>query len=109
MSGSTKTSVVPETIVNSRPTEDEPEASGQVSTKEKIAFDVEGLARPKQRERISRTQRRGILANIAIVSEIADAFEYSDGKKLLLTAIFTMAGTISSAGSSIFYRKYLKL
>jgi hypothetical protein len=52
MSGSTKTSAFPEANVNMRPTEDEPEASGQVSIKEEIAFDVEVLARPKQRERI---------------------------------------------------------
>jgi hypothetical protein len=52
MSGSTKTSTVPETNINSRPAEDEPEASGQVSIKEEIAFDVEVLARPKQREHI---------------------------------------------------------
>jgi hypothetical protein len=55
---------------NSSPTEDELEASGQVSTKEKIAFDVEVLARPKQQEHIPRSQRRGILANIAIVPDL---------------------------------------
>jgi hypothetical protein len=49
------------------------------------------------------------LASIAIVSEITNAFEYSNGKKWLFTAIVALAGTISSAGSSILYRKYLKL
>jgi hypothetical protein len=108
MSGSTKTSAVSEPNVNSRPTEDESEASGQVSTKEEIAFDVEVLARPKQRERIPRSQRRAILANIAIVSAIADVFEYSNGKKWLITTMVALAGTISSVKSSILYPKYLK-
>ena len=97
-------SAVPEANRNSRPTEDELEASGQVSTKEEIASDVKVLAQPKQGESIPRSQRRGVLASIAIVFEITDAFEYSNGKKWLFTAIVALAGTTSSAGSSILYR-----
>jgi hypothetical protein len=49
------------------------------------------------------------LASIAIVSEITNAFEYSNDKKWLFTAIVALAGTTSAAGSSVLYRKNLNL
>jgi hypothetical protein len=107
MSEPKEISAVPEANHNSRPIEAEPEASGQVSTKKEMASDVEVLAQPKQRETVPRSQRRGFLASITIVSETTNAFEYSNGKKWLFTVIVALAGTTSSTGSSILYRKYL--
>ncbi len=94
---------------NSRLTGNNLEVSGQVSTKEEAASNVEALAQLKQQESVPRSQRRGILGSIAIVPEINNPFEYSNGKKWLFTAIVALAGTTSSTGSSILYRKYLKL
>lgn len=109
MSGPENISAVPEANRTPMPTTDELEPSGRVFTKEEIASDLEVLPESKQRESIPRSQRRGLLASVAIVPEITDAFEYSNGKKWLFTAIVALAGTTSSAGSSILYRKYPKL
>jgi hypothetical protein len=92
---------VPETDLNPRPTEQ------QAVTKKEISSDVEVPVPPKQQETVPRSQRRGILASIAIAPEITNAFEYSNGKKWLFTVIVALAGTTSSTGSSILYREYL--
>jgi hypothetical protein len=109
MSESEKLSAIPEAHRNARPAEYGMEAPQHASTKEETASDVEMFAQPKQRETIPQSQRRGMLAGISIVPEIANAFEYSNGKKWLFTAIVALAGTTSSTGSSILYRKYPKL
>jgi hypothetical protein len=53
-----------------------------------------------------RGQRRGLLASLTLVREVNDPYQYSNGMKWLFTAIVTFAGTTSSTGSSILYRKY---
>jgi hypothetical protein len=50
-----------------------------------------------------------MLASIAIIPKIANAFEYSGWKKWLFTAIVALAGAMSSTGSYILYRRWLKL
>jgi hypothetical protein len=100
---------VPDANDNSGAAENELEAAGLVSAKAEAASDVEALPQPKQRERVPRSQRRGILGNMAIIPEITNPYEYSNGMKWLFTALVALAGTTSSTGSSILYRKYMKL
>ena len=90
-----------------------PDAAGLVPAKTEAASDVESpdveaLPQPTQRQRVPRSQRRGILANLALAPEITNPYEYSNGLKWLFTAIVSLAGTTSSTGSSILYRKYKK-
>ncbi|KAK3319474.1 major facilitator superfamily domain-containing protein [Cercophora scortea] len=59
-------------------------------------------SRPKF-ERIPLSQRRGLFAFLEIIPEVTDPYQYSTGKKWLMTAIVALAGTTSSTGSSIFY------
>ena len=68
--------------------------------------DVEVLPQPKQQERVPRSQRRGLLVSLALIPEITEPYQYSNGMKWLFTAIVASAGMTSSTGSSIFYRKY---
>lgn len=107
MSEPEKSSAFPQTHQSSQPTEIELDESEQASTEVLIGAN-ELLAQPKQSKSLPRSQRRGLLASMAIVSEIENAFLYSNGKKWLFTAIVALAGTTSSTGSSILYRKCSK-
>ena len=83
--------------------------TGPAASSSDAASDVEALSQPKQVERVPRSQRRGILASLSIVPEVTDPYKYSNGLKWLFTSIVALAGTTSSTGSSITYRKYMKL
>jgi hypothetical protein len=81
--------------------------TGPAASSSEAASDVEALPQPKQLERVPRSQRRGILASLAIVPEVTNPYGYSNGMKWLFTTIVALAGTTSSTGSSILYRKYM--
>jgi hypothetical protein len=82
--------------------------AGQASSSSPAASsDVEALPQSKPLEAVPRSQRRGILASLAVIPEVTDPYAYSNGSKWLFTSIVALAGMTSSTGSSIFYRTYI--
>ncbi|KFA50000.1 hypothetical protein S40293_05966 [Stachybotrys chartarum IBT 40293] len=78
--------------------------AGQASSSSPAASsDVEALPQSKPLEAVPRSQRRGILASLAVIPEVTDPYAYSNGSKWLFTSIVALAGMTSSTGSSIFY------
>lgn len=54
---------------------------------------------------VPRAERRGLWANLSIVSEVEKPFEYKNGTKWMMTVILAFAAGTSSTGAAIFYRK----
>lgn len=81
--------------------------TGSANSSSEGASDIESLPQHRQLERVPRSQRRGILSSVALVPEVTNPYEYSNGMKWLFTTIVVLAGMTSSTGSSIFYRKHM--
>ena len=53
---------------------------------------------------IPRSQRRGILARLAVIPEVDRPYDYKDQTKYAITAIIALAAGAAPIGSGIFYR-----
>lgn len=74
------------------------------SSEQSTSSDVEATPQPRL-ERVPRSERRGLLSSFLVVPEVRNPYQYSNATKWLMTATVALAGTTSSTGSSIFYRK----
>lgn len=53
---------------------------------------------------VPRSKRRGLFAQVAIMPEVENPYDYKNSTKWTITAIIGMAGAAAPFGSSIFYR-----
>jgi len=54
---------------------------------------------------VPRSKRRGLLARFACIPEVEKPYEYSTGRKWLITALVALAAVAAPMGSSIFFRE----
>lgn len=55
---------------------------------------------------VPRSKRRGLFAQVAIMPEVENPYDYKNSTKWTITAIIGLAGAAAPFGSSIFYRAF---
>lgn len=56
---------------------------------------------------VPRSERRGLLARLAFIPEVRDAYAYTNRSKWIITAVVAAAAVGGPMGTSIFYRKFV--